>query len=62
MTKPYPFKTRFWERMLLLVIVRTSPDHGTAFDLAGSGKAREESLVVALKTAAHMVLAQSVAA
>ena len=61
-----PFKTLAFHKganvTLGLPIVRTSPDHGTAFDLAGSGKAREESLVVALKTAAHMVLAQSVAA
>jgi 4-hydroxythreonine-4-phosphate dehydrogenase len=28
--------------------VRTSPDHGTALDLAGTGKANEKSLVAAL--------------
>jgi 4-hydroxythreonine-4-phosphate dehydrogenase len=27
-----------------LPIVRTSPDHGTAFDIAGQGKASEQSL------------------
>jgi 4-hydroxythreonine-4-phosphate dehydrogenase len=34
-----------------LPIVRTSPDHGTAFDLAGTGRACEKSLVSALKMA-----------
>lgn len=34
-----------------LPIVRTSPDHGTAFDIAGKGIARSDSLVYALKTA-----------
>ena len=35
-----------------LPMVRTSPDHGTAFDLAGTGKAKADSLVAALKMAA----------
>ncbi len=34
-----------------LPIVRTSVDHGTAYDLAGTGKASEESLVAAIKMA-----------
>lgn len=34
-----------------LPFVRTSPDHGTAFDIAGSGRASEASLVAALKLA-----------
>ena len=34
-----------------LPIVRTSPDHGTAFDIAGRGIARPESLVAALRLA-----------
>lgn len=34
-----------------LSFVRTSPDHGTAFDIAGKNLATEESLVVAIKTA-----------
>ncbi len=34
-----------------LPIVRTSPDHGTAFDLAGSGTANEKSLVQSLRMA-----------
>ncbi len=34
-----------------LPIVRTSPDHGTGFDLAGTGKARPDSLIAAIQTA-----------
>ena len=34
-----------------LPIVRTSPDHGTALDIAGTGLARPDSLVAALKLA-----------
>jgi 4-hydroxythreonine-4-phosphate dehydrogenase len=37
-----------------LPFVRTSPDHGTAFDIAGSGQARPDSLIAALKLAAEM--------
>jgi 4-hydroxythreonine-4-phosphate dehydrogenase len=37
-----------------LPFVRTSPDHGTAFDIAGSGRASEASLVAALKLAADL--------
>ena len=37
-----------------LPFVRTSPDHGTAFDIAGTGKASEESLLAALGMAAAM--------
>jgi 4-hydroxythreonine-4-phosphate dehydrogenase len=37
-----------------LPFVRTSPDHGTAFDIAGSGKARETSLLAALGLAADI--------
>ena len=37
-----------------LPFVRTSPDHGTAFDIAGTGKASENSLVAALDMAAGM--------
>ncbi|MYH33177.1 MAG: 4-hydroxythreonine-4-phosphate dehydrogenase PdxA [Gammaproteobacteria bacterium] len=38
-----------------LPFVRTSVDHGTAFDLAGTGKADEGSLVQAVAAAARMV-------
>jgi len=37
-----------------LPFVRTSPDHGTAFEIAGTGVANAESLVAALKTASAM--------
>lgn len=37
-----------------LPFVRTSPDHGTAFDIAGTGAADEGSMVAALKLAALM--------
>lgn len=37
-----------------LPIIRTSPDHGTAFDLAGRGKARESSMVAAMKLALQL--------
>jgi 4-hydroxythreonine-4-phosphate dehydrogenase len=35
-----------------LPIVRTSPDHGTAFDIAGRGSARADSLIAAIRLAA----------
>ena len=35
-----------------LPFVRTSPDHGTAFDIAGTGRADPSSLIAALKLAA----------
>jgi 4-hydroxythreonine-4-phosphate dehydrogenase len=37
-----------------LPFIRTSPDHGTAFDIAGTGKANPSSLVAALRLAARM--------
>jgi 4-hydroxythreonine-4-phosphate dehydrogenase len=37
-----------------LPFIRTSPDHGTALDIAGSGRASENSLCCALKMAADM--------
>jgi 4-hydroxythreonine-4-phosphate dehydrogenase len=37
-----------------LPFVRTSPDHGTAFAIAGQGTARAESLIAALRLAAEM--------
>lgn len=41
-----------------LPIIRTSVDHGTAFDIAGTGKAREESMLEALKVAVQMAQAR----
>ena len=40
-----------------LPFIRTSPDHGTAFDIAGTGKADPSSLIAALRLAARMVAA-----
>jgi 4-hydroxythreonine-4-phosphate dehydrogenase len=45
-----------------LPFVRTSPDHGTAFDIAGTGRASPASLVAALKLAARLVAADAMAA
>ena len=50
-----PIKTlHFWDAVnvtLGLPIIRTSPDHGTGFDIAGEGRAREDSFRAALKLA-----------
>ena len=50
-----PLKTLdFWGGVnitLGLPIVRTSPDHGTGFDIAGQGKARPDSLINAIRAA-----------
>ena len=40
-----------------LPFVRTSPDHGTAFDIAGTGKANPASLIAALTLAARLAAA-----
>lgn len=57
-----PLKTLDFERgvnaTLGLGFVRTSPDHGTAFDIAGTGTASELSLQAALKMAAEMATAR----
>lgn len=37
-----------------LPLVRTSPDHGTAFDIAGTGRADPASLIAALRLAAEL--------
>jgi 4-hydroxythreonine-4-phosphate dehydrogenase len=42
-----------------LPFVRTSPDHGTAFDIAGLGIADAQSMVAAIKLAAKLVDARS---
>jgi 4-hydroxythreonine-4-phosphate dehydrogenase len=53
-----PIKTlSFWDGVnvtLGLPIVRTSPDHGTALDIAGTGKADPRSMIAAIKMAAEM--------
>jgi 4-hydroxythreonine-4-phosphate dehydrogenase len=43
-----------------LPFVRTSPDHGTAFDIAGTGRADPSSLIAALRLAARLT-AQEIA-
>jgi len=42
-----------------LPFIRTSPDHGTAFDIAGTGKANPASLIAALRLASRMTASQS---
>ncbi|HNZ28508.1 MAG TPA: 4-hydroxythreonine-4-phosphate dehydrogenase PdxA, partial [Candidatus Goldiibacteriota bacterium] len=37
-----------------LPIVRTSPDHGTAYDIAGTGAASAESMLTAFRTAVQI--------
>jgi 4-hydroxythreonine-4-phosphate dehydrogenase len=41
-----------------LPFVRTSPDHGTAYDIAGTGRARPDSFLAALDLAARMLAGQ----
>jgi len=43
-----------------LTIIRTSPDHGTAFDIAGQGRADPASLIAALRLAALLAERRSV--
>jgi 4-hydroxythreonine-4-phosphate dehydrogenase len=45
-----------------LPFVRTSPDHGTAFALAGTGTADPSSLIAALRTAHQMAVNRAAAA
>ncbi|HTT85477.1 MAG TPA: 4-hydroxythreonine-4-phosphate dehydrogenase PdxA [Rhizomicrobium sp.] len=58
-----PIKTlAFWEGVnvtLGLPIVRTSPDHGTAFDIAGQGKADPRSMIAAIRLAADIADARN---
>ncbi|WP_412506389.1 4-hydroxythreonine-4-phosphate dehydrogenase PdxA [Roseovarius sp. SYSU LYC5161] len=53
-----PIKTLDFDRGVNLTLglpfIRTSPDHGTAFDIAGQGKADPTSLIEALKLADRM--------
>jgi len=43
-----------------LPIIRTSPDHGTAYDIAGKGLASEESLIEAIKWGEKIFKSRSV--
>lgn len=58
-----PLKTLDFERgvniTLGLPFVRTSPDHGTAFAIAGQGVANAASLIAALETARRMADARA---
>jgi len=58
-----PIKTlSFWDGVnvtLGLPIVRTSPDHGTALDIAGLGKADPRSMIAAVQMAADMADARN---
>jgi 4-hydroxythreonine-4-phosphate dehydrogenase len=53
-----PFKLESFERgvnvTLGLPFIRTSPDHGTAFDIAGKGVAKPDSMVEAIKLACEL--------
>ncbi len=52
----------FWDGVnvtLGLPIVRTSPDHGTALDIAGQGKADPRSMIAAIQMAADMADARN---
>jgi 4-hydroxythreonine-4-phosphate dehydrogenase len=61
-----PLKTLAFEAgvnvTLGLPFVRTSPDHGTAFALAGTGKASARSFVEAVKLAARLARTRAAAA
>jgi 4-hydroxythreonine-4-phosphate dehydrogenase len=54
-----PLKTVAFEQginwTLGLPFVRTSPDHGTAYDIAGTGKANPSSMLAAMELAAKLV-------
>ena len=39
-----------------LPFIRTSPDHGTAFDIAGKGIAQSRSMIEAIKTAIDLTI------
>ena len=58
-----PIKTlSFWDGVnvtLGLPIVRTSPDHGTAFDIAGTGRADPRSMIAAIEMAAKIADARA---
>jgi 4-hydroxythreonine-4-phosphate dehydrogenase len=57
-----PIKTLAFDEAVNITLglpfVRTSPDHGTAFDIAGKGVARPDSLIAAMKLAARLTRRQ----
>ncbi|MCY4316629.1 MAG: 4-hydroxythreonine-4-phosphate dehydrogenase PdxA [Roseovarius sp.] len=60
-----PIKTLYFDRgvniTLGLPIIRTSPDHGTALDIAGRGKSNPRSMIESIKTAAQIAKNRHVA-
>ncbi len=58
-----PVKLLDWEHAvnvtLGLATVRTSPDHGTAFDIAGQNRASESSMVEAIRLAVQLAMARA---
>ncbi len=58
-----PIKTIAFENAVNVTLglpcIRTSPDHGTAVAIAGSGRANPSSLIAALRLAARMSAASS---
>ena len=54
-----PLKTLYFDEAVNLTlglpIVRTSPDHGTAFAIAGKGIARPQSMIAAIRMAGEVV-------
>jgi len=59
-----PIKTLFFDSAvnitLGLPIIRTSPDHGTAFNIAGQGKAAADSMIAAIKMASDCAVHRAV--
>ena len=57
-----PVKLLAWQQAVNLTlglpIVRTSPDHGTAFDIAGKGKADPSSMIAAIDLAIDLAVKQ----
>ncbi len=57
-----PIKTIAFERAVNITLglpfIRTSPDHGVAFDIAGTGRANPASLLAALKVARKLADAE----
>ncbi len=58
-----PIKTLAFEKAVNVTLglpyIRTSPDHGTAFDIAAEGKADPSSLIAALHLAARLAKAEA---
>lgn len=55
----YPGVERGVNVTLGLPLVRTSPDHGTAFDIAGTGRADAGSLIEAVRVARQLLAART---